>query len=231
MNSLRKRLVTDLSSLVRMNHLCQLLLRCSTSVTLCTRNRPKQRVPAERIAAITPLRAKFLSEDGKEQLTVIQRNGSELKQFLFQARPGRCTVGISSTVGISAPVAAQCILPGAANKSAALGPASITELRFRKSKLLPPAQVQDIRQFGSLEEVAALLLPKEVQVLAQGSSTVEQEPRDTGTVLGVVQLPPQTFYRCPLRPLPLTRTRTCRTVWVTCQRIAACSAVEFQSQN
>lgn len=35
-----------------------------------------------------------------------------------------------------------------------------------------------------------------MQVVAADSVTVNQEPRDTGTVLGVVQVPPQTIYRC-----------------------------------
>lgn len=35
-----------------------------------------------------------------------------------------------------------------------------------------------------------------VQVLAADSVTVPQEPRDTGTVFGTLQLPPQTIYRC-----------------------------------
>jgi len=42
--------------------------------------------PAERAAALTPLRVKFTSGDGQELLTVIQRNASELKQSLLQVR-------------------------------------------------------------------------------------------------------------------------------------------------
>lgn len=35
-----------------------------------------------------------------------------------------------------------------------------------------------------------------VQVVAADSVIIPQEPRDTGTVFGTLQLPPQTIYRC-----------------------------------
>ena len=35
-----------------------------------------------------------------------------------------------------------------------------------------------------------------LQVLAADSVSLPQEPRDTGTVFGTLQLPPQTVYRC-----------------------------------
>jgi len=46
-----------------------------------------------------------------------------------------------------------------------------------------------------VEEVAALVLPRDVRMLAQGTSRVEMPPKDTGTLLGVIQRDPQTIYR------------------------------------
>lgn len=45
-------------------------------------------VSAERLAESTPLRVKFTSDDHQEQLTVIQRNASEIKQSIFQVGHG-----------------------------------------------------------------------------------------------------------------------------------------------
>lgn len=56
-------------------------------------------------------------------------------------------------------------------------------------------QITDISQLGSIGDVAKLILPQEVQVLAAGEVTIPQQPRDTGTVRGVVNTPPQTIYR------------------------------------
>lgn len=56
-------------------------------------------------------------------------------------------------------------------------------------------QLNDISQYGDLQEVANLLLPRGSRVVAAQSKTVQRLPRDTGTVVGVVTPPPETVYR------------------------------------
>lgn len=57
-------------------------------------------------------------------------------------------------------------------------------------------QLSDISQFGSLPEVARLLMPPQARVVSMDKETVEQPVRDTGTLLGTVSASPQTLYRC-----------------------------------
>lgn len=53
----------------------------------------------------------------------------------------------------------------------------------------------DITLLGDAKEVARLLLPPGAAVLGVETVSVEQPPRDTGTVLGVIQRDPVTYYR------------------------------------
>ena len=57
------------------------------------------------------------------------------------------------------------------------------------------AQLTDISQWGSAEEAARLLLPRGARLLSASATAVPQPPRDTGTLLGVVQPAPSTVYR------------------------------------
>ena len=61
--------------------------------------------------------------------------------------------------------------------------------------LLWPAQLTDISQWGSAEEAARLLLPRGARLLAASAAVVSQPPRDTGTLVGVVEQAPRTIYR------------------------------------
>ena len=56
-------------------------------------------------------------------------------------------------------------------------------------------QLSDIGQWGDAAAVAGLLLPRGTRVLASAVDTTQLPPRDTGTLVGVVQPPPQTLYR------------------------------------
>lgn len=106
----------------------------------------------ERIAAITPLRVKFQSEDGQEQITVIQRNASEIKQSLLQ---------------VSRPL--PCLTPRPSGCSIVL-----TAIGSQRLTLRLYLQITDLSQLGDLSEVALLLLPREVTVEAQGSAVLER---------------------------------------------------------
>ena len=57
------------------------------------------------------------------------------------------------------------------------------------------AQLTDISQWGSAEEAARLLLPRGARLLAASAAVVSQPPRDTGTLVGVVEQAPRTMYR------------------------------------
>ena len=56
-------------------------------------------------------------------------------------------------------------------------------------------QLQDIKDLGSVSEVATLLAPTGVTFTNQEAEQVEQPARDTGTVRGTVLAKPQTLYR------------------------------------
>lgn len=60
---------------------------------------------------------------------------------------------------------------------------------------LPKPWPADITLLGDIKEVSRLLLPPGAAVLASGAVAVAQPPRDTGTVLGVIQRDPVTYYR------------------------------------
>ncbi len=59
----------------------------------------------------------------------------------------------------------------------------------------PQQQLNDISQYGDLQEVANLLLPRGSRVVGAERKTVQRPPRDTGTIRGVVTPPPDTVYR------------------------------------
>lgn len=59
-------------------------------------------------------------------------------------------------------------------------------------------QVTDISQLGDPKAVARLLLPPGATVLSYATEAVPQPPKDTGTVLGVIERDPVNYYRCVL---------------------------------
>ena len=66
-------------------------------------------------------------------------------------------------------------------------------------------QITDISQLGTPQQVAQLVLPRDVRMLNTAVSKTALPPKDTGTVLGVVEREPVTTYRrvslcpCPRR--------------------------------
>ena len=62
-------------------------------------------------------------------------------------------------------------------------------------------QITDISQFGTPQEVASLVLPRDVRLLGTAVTKTPLPPKDTGTVLGVVDRDPITTYRCSCRVL------------------------------
>ena len=66
-------------------------------------------------------------------------------------------------------------------------------------------QLQDIKELGSVSEVATLLAPTGVTFTSQEADEVDQPARDTGTIRGTVRAKPQTLYRSP--PVALSQTR------------------------
>lgn len=56
-------------------------------------------------------------------------------------------------------------------------------------------QVTDVTQLGSPQDVARLLLPPASTVVSAQVITIPQAPKDTGTVLGVIERPPIQQYR------------------------------------
>jgi hypothetical protein len=57
-------------------------------------------------------------------------------------------------------------------------------------------QITDISQFGTPQQVASLVLPRDVRLLGTAITKTPLPPKDTGTVLGVVERDPITTYRC-----------------------------------
>lgn len=63
------------------------------------------------------------------------------------------------------------------------------------SSFAPPClQVNDISQLGNPIEVAQLILPRGSTLLATATQQVAVPPKQTP--VGLVELPPQTYYRC-----------------------------------
>lgn len=58
------------------------------------------------------------------------------------------------------------------------------------------AQLQDITQWGGPDEVARLVLPPGTRAQQLESRILKSEPKDTGTVRGLVEVAPTTIYRC-----------------------------------
>jgi hypothetical protein len=74
--------------------------------------------------------------------------------------------------------------------------AKITVVRSQAAKLKQSFyQVTDVSQLGSPKEVIDVLLPPTTRILAASTATFPQPPRDTGTVLGVIDRDPVTIYR------------------------------------
>jgi hypothetical protein len=55
-------------------------------------------------------------------------------------------------------------------------------------------QVSDITAFGKIEEAAQVLLPRGSVVLAASSEVQQISARETP--MGIVEIPPRTYYRC-----------------------------------
>ncbi|KAK9864314.1 hypothetical protein WJX84_006155 [Apatococcus fuscideae] len=56
-------------------------------------------------------------------------------------------------------------------------------------------QVTDVSQFGDVDSAKSLFVPRGAYVSSKSVERAEVGSRDTGTIAGVVPLPPQTFYR------------------------------------
>lgn len=56
-------------------------------------------------------------------------------------------------------------------------------------------QVTDVSQFGDVSSAKSLFVPRGSRLVGSHLEKTEPGQRDTGTVAGVVPLPPQTFYR------------------------------------
>ena len=61
-----------------------------------------------------------------------------------------------------------------------------------------PLQVTDISQYGDVAAAQSVLVPSGSKVLDKSTAKVLREPRNTGTVAGIVKVPPITIYRYPL---------------------------------
>ena len=76
------------------------------------------------------------------------------------------------------------------------GSGRVTVVQQQASKLKQSLlQITDVAQLGTPEEVARLLLPPGTAVIASSVKTFPQPPRDTGTVMGVIERPPVLQYR------------------------------------
>jgi hypothetical protein len=57
-------------------------------------------------------------------------------------------------------------------------------------------QLQDISAWGNGTEVAQLLLPRSARIQRFDKKVIALPPKDTRTVMGVVEVPPLVIYRC-----------------------------------
>ena len=75
-------------------------------------------------------------------------------------------------------------------------PAKITVVQSQAAKLKQTFfQITDISQLGTPQEVISFLLPPTTRTLSSSVRTIEQPPKDTGTVMGVIQRDPVIIYR------------------------------------
>eukprot|EP00884_Botryococcus_braunii_P012917 jgi/Botrbrau1/21626/Bobra.43_1s0028.1 len=89
----------------------------------------------------------------------------------------------------------QASSPVKARFKSVVGEGSISVIQRESSKIKPTfLQLADISQWGSAEDAARLLLPRGIKLLSVQAKQIEMPARDTGTVLGVVKVPPQTIY-------------------------------------
>ncbi|KAK9867414.1 hypothetical protein WJX84_000063 [Apatococcus fuscideae] len=65
-------------------------------------------------------------------------------------------------------------------------------------------QVADVSQFGDVQAAKVLFVPRGAKFVASSLEKTEAGQRDTGTVAGIVPLPPQTFYRYQFEAGPTT---------------------------
>ncbi len=56
-------------------------------------------------------------------------------------------------------------------------------------------QVADVSQFGDVSSAKSLFVPRGARLIESHSERTEPGSRDTGTIAGIVPLPPQNFYR------------------------------------
>jgi PsbP len=76
------------------------------------------------------------------------------------------------------------------------GSCLVTVISREASEMRPTFfQLTDIGQYGSAEEVARMLAPRDSKLVAASEAKVTMPSRDTGTILGTVKVPDQTIYR------------------------------------
>ena len=56
-------------------------------------------------------------------------------------------------------------------------------------------QVTDISQYGDIAAAQSVLVPPGCKVVDKSTFKIPQPPRNTGTLAGVVKVPPSTIYR------------------------------------
>ena len=169
-----------------------------------------------------PLKAEVRSEDEEQRINVVVKQSTTFKRTLLQVTGGRrqrCWVPVlggrggvgraADHAGARAGAALVSALPGTCNlwqswhapghvkaETQCTHPRCLLGLPLLApcflSFLLPGA---DITMLGDSRSVAKLLLPAGARVLDVEQLTVEQPPRDTGTVLGVIQREPVNYYR------------------------------------
>lgn len=144
-----------------------------------------------------PLKAAVLSADGQQRIDVVVKQATLLKRTLLQVT-GECH-DLTSREGVEGAPAAPCRAPPATKRTSRAPGSSLHALPPPLSPLCcaapaAAAAAADISQLGSPRDVAKLLLPPGATVLALDTASVAQPPRDTGTVVGVIQRDPVTYY-------------------------------------
>ena len=154
------------------------------------------------------------SADGQQKINVVVSQAASFKRTFLQVRVvsfrcGRATGRHCNGYARRPPPSAlsrRCTVTdvaqlgdpnsgGAPAAAAAAAPSHGTRQQHARSALLSTcSQVTDIAQLGDPKAVARLLLPAGATVLSVSAATVAQPPKNTGTVLGVIERDPVTYY-------------------------------------
>ena len=153
-----------------------------------------------------PLKAEVRSADDQQRINVIVKQSTTFKRTLLQVTGGWVAGWAQRSLCACVSLAIVSSLLGLRNFEAMCpGSCEDTEessfFHLLLPGLIPPAWPlsffpADITMLGDSRSVAKLLLPAGATVLDVEQITVEQPPRDTGTVLGVIQRDPVNYYRC-----------------------------------